>query len=158
MYIGTAIMYISGYRADDGAKITNTTINKVFTKEDINEIKKIALDYGVNLKDSRSLSFRGHPTDFLILNARASILVMPRENNTILKITERKFWGIMLYMHVAKAGSLMNVFAVLVSISLIFVYLSGFIMTSWSKRFRAYTLPAFVLGWIIFTAVYLLAY
>lgn len=156
MYIGTGIMYISGFNQNAGAKVSTFEVNKVLTQQDISEIKAIMKEKGIDIKNERIVNARGSSSTFsIIYSPRYEVAVTTKDDSTSIKLIQRRFWGIMLLMHVSKAGIIMNIFAVMTSISIMIVYLSGFIMTSWSKNFRKYTITSFLAGIIVFALIYI---
>lgn len=155
MYIGTGVMYIFGFNQNAGARVTSLEIDKVLTLKNIPEIKEIAREKGFFIKNERIAKARGSNVNFSLNSPKIEISIAPKEDKTTIKFIERKFWGAMLLMHTSKAGIFMNTFAVITAFSILIVYLSGFIMTSFSKYHRKYTLLSFCVGVFFFSLIYI---
>ena len=72
-----------------------------------------------------------------------------KQGESIVRVTDRGLFGILVLMHKAKGKVYFDIIAVGFSLSLIVFYLSGLIITSFCKKKRKQALLAFALGLIL---------
>lgn len=69
-----------------------------------------------------------------------------KQGESIVRVTDRGLYGILLLMHKSKGKFYFDIIAVGFSLSLVVFYLSGLIITSFCKKKRKQALGAFALG------------
>lgn len=72
-----------------------------------------------------------------------------KQGESIVRVTDRGLYGILLLMHKAKGKFYFDIIAVGFALSLVVFYLSGLIITSFCKKKRKQAFGAFALGLVI---------
>ena len=151
IYVITGVGHIFGYKVDADAKIYEFTISAIPPKEQVQDfiIQKLRENDLPIPKNTEIRYHRGAPTmGGMKYNV---VLGKNRNDELVMRVTNRGIYGILLLMHRAKGLYYFDIIAVAFSVSLILFYLSGLIVTQFCKKNRRAGLLAFALGGIITT-------
>ncbi|PAF45587.1 PepSY domain-containing protein [Helicobacter sp. 11S02629-2] len=151
-YIATGIMYISGFNQDAGATKQSFILERHIDKKDdlLPALKEHAKTKGLRVPDSKPSPIKGESLSLSLATPGYALNIISKNNQTTISTIERNFLGVMLMMHKSKAGMLVNIFAIAFGISMVLMYLSGFIYTAWCKHYRKSSIITLVAGFVIF--------
>lgn len=149
IYAITGTGFILGFRADAGATIYEFSIKEMPEKGEAKDfiIQKLRDN---NLPIPKNTELRYHRGAPIMGDLKYNIaLGKNRNDELVMRVTNRGLYGILLLMHLAKGKYYFDIIAVAFSVSLILFYLSGLIVTQFCKNKRKEGLIALLLGGII---------
>ncbi|PAF51918.1 hypothetical protein BKH43_01135 [Helicobacter sp. 13S00401-1] len=158
-YIATGIMYISGFNQDAGATKQNFILERyVDKKEDLLQaLKDHASANSLRVPDSKPSGIKGEKLGLSLATPGYALNIVSKDNKTTVSTIDRTFLGVMLMMHKSKAGMLVNIFAIAFAVSMVLLYLSGFIYTAWCKHYRKSSIITLIVGFVVFFGLFWLS-
>lgn len=136
------------FREEAGANIHEIIINPLPQGHEQETILRILRENHLKIPNDTTLKIRRRNPS--MGSMRYNVMVLKEKNGTyILRAVERSLYGILLLMHKGKGEFYFNIIAISFSISLVFFYISGLIITSFCKKKRKPALFAFFSGLLI---------
>lgn len=83
---------------------------------------------------------------FSLNNAKYSASISNKNGKMVVEYSERTWFGTMYSMHFGHGSDLFTWLSIVFSVFIFVVYLSGFIVTAWCKRYQKSAIMAFAIG------------
>lgn len=83
---------------------------------------------------------------FSLNNAKYAASIFNKDGKMVVEYSERTWFGTMYSMHFGHGGALFTVLSIVFSAFIFVVYLSGFVVTAWCKRYRKPAIFALIGG------------
>lgn len=149
IYVLTGALYIFGVREDADAKIQEFTLPSI-PQQGEEQATILSVLHANNLKIPNNTNVRvqkGNATMGSI--AYSASIITNKQGKTIVRVTDRGLYGILVLMHKAKGKFYFDIIAICFAISLMIFYFSGLIITSFCKKNRKEALLTFTLGLLL---------
>lgn len=149
IYALTGALYIFDVRENADASIQEFALPSAPQKgEEQEAILSVLKKHNLKIPNDTQVRIQKGSATMGSIKYNASITTN-KQGESIVRVTDRGLFGILVLMHKAKGKVYFDIIAVGFSLSLIVFYLSGLIITSFCKKKRKQALLAFVLGLIL---------
>lgn len=91
---------------------------------------------------------------FSLNNAKYAASIFNKDGKMVVEYSERTWFGTMYSMHFGHGSKLFNWLAIIFSAFILVVYLSGFIVTAWCKRYQKSAIMALIGGVLVVAFCY----
>lgn len=149
LFAATGVGHLLGFNQFAGSSKQSFEL-QIPATSDKNELKNALIstlkEHGLSIPGGYERVRDGR---FSLNNAKYAASIQNKDGKMIVEYTERTWFGTMYSMHFGHGSKLFNVLSIIFSAFIVVVYLSGFMVTSWCKRYRKTAIFSLVIGSLV---------